>query len=106
MAKKIPIKKLEEIIDSMGGIKEFHRRMEQHRKDFEYFDTHHEELLRDYKEEWVAVYNEEVVTHDKDFLNLLKKMDKEVRSNVVIQYVTSKKMIWILPSTQYKEALI
>lgn len=98
MAKKIAAKELEKIIDSMGGITEFHRRMEQHQKDFEYFGTHHKELLRDYGEEWVAVYNEEVVAHNKDFLKLLGEMSKELRGNAVIQYVTAKRMTWILAS--------
>lgn len=96
MAEKINSKDLGEIIDSMGGIEEFHRRMEQHKKDNKYFDTYHQELLKAYPEEWCAVYNEAVVEHNKDFMNLLERMDKETRGNAVIQYVTARRIPLIL----------
>lgn len=96
MVKKMNPEELEKLIDSMGGIEEVSRSMEQPWKDFVYFDTYHQELLKSYPEEWVAVYNEEVVEHDKDYLTLISRIDNEVRRHAVLQHVTARKRPLIL----------
>ncbi len=96
MARKMSAKALEKAIDSIGGIDKFREGFERHRKDLLYFDEHRQELLRDYKEEWVAVYNGVVVGHNKDFVELISELSGEVRKDSVIQHLTTKKMTWIL----------
>lgn len=96
MTKKMSDGALKKAIDSAGGIDNLREGFERHRKDFEYFSTHREELLRDYKEEWVAVYNGAIVGHNRDFMKLIGELSSEVRKDSVIQHLTTKKMRWIL----------
>ncbi len=96
MVKKMSTKALENLINSLGGIDEFRKGFERHKRDNEYFDIHSQELLRDYKEEWVAVYNGIVVGHNRDFLKLLNKLSEEEKHSI-IRHLTTKKITWILP---------
>lgn len=96
MTKKMSSKSMKKLIDSMGGIEEVRGGFERHRKDFEYFSTHHQELLKSYPEEWVAIYNKAVIWHNNDFMDLMVNVDKETRSKAVVQHVTAKKRHMIL----------
>lgn len=96
MARKMSNKALEKLVESLGGVDEIRKGFERHRKDSEYFEEHSKEFLRDYKEEWVAVYNCKVVGHNKDFLELIGELSKEERENSVIHLITTRRMTWIL----------
>ena len=96
MSRKMGAEALRKAIDSAGGIDELKRGFERHRKDFKYFGMHRQELLRDYKEEWVAIYDSVIVGHNKDFMKLIGGLSSEVRKDSVIQHLTTKKMRWIL----------
>ena len=49
---------------------------QQYQRDIEYAETRHEELLRQYPEQWVAILNEEVVGSDSDVYRLINQLRK------------------------------
>ena len=68
------------------------------RRDVEYYEAHREELLKQYPEQWVAFFNEQVVGADPDYERLLDLLDeREVPSErVFIERVTDKDEVLIL----------
>ena len=67
-------------------------------KDGQFFDAHYEELLEKYPEQWVAVFDEQVVGAGFDFDQLLD--DLKARGlplgRTVIEKVTAENEVWIL----------
>ena len=69
-------------------------------KDGQFLDVHYEELLEEYPEQWVAVFDEKVVGAGPDFDRLLD--DLQARGlplgRIVIEKVTAEEEVWILVS--------
>ncbi len=68
------------------------------KRDMDYYETHREELLEQHPEQWVAIFNQEVVGAGADFdrvLDDLKQRDIPT-AHTYIQYVTCKDEILIL----------
>ena len=67
-------------------------------KDGQFLDAHYEELLEQYPEQWVAVFDEQVVGAGFDFEQLLD--DLKVRGlplgRIVIEKVSAENEVWIL----------
>ena len=65
--------------------------------DVEYLNAHYETLLDDHPEEWVAVYNQEVVGTHAEHRQLLKDLKAKgiSLSKVVIQRVTRDPEDWL-----------
>ncbi len=87
---------MQKFIDSMGGVREFACSMERFKKDCAYFDNHRQSLLDQYPEEWVIVYNEEVIYHYKSLDKLIKRTDGELRRSAAHQFITTRKRKLIL----------
>ena len=45
------------------------------RRDVTYYEAHREELLKQYPEQWVAFFNEQVVGADPDYERLLDEVE-------------------------------
>ncbi len=45
--------------------------LQRFKKDTAYYEAHHEELLQQYPEQWVAVYNQKVIGASPDYERLL-----------------------------------
>jgi hypothetical protein len=56
---------------------EIQRELERYRVDADYFDAHRSELLLRYPEQWVAVYNQEVVGAAGDIEELVKQLERK-----------------------------
>lgn len=70
------------------------------KKDTAYLDTHYEELLEKYPEQWVAIYNQQVVGAAPDFDELLTEL-QEVGipiERAVVEHLTGQEEVLILPS--------
>lgn len=76
---------------------EFNRRSEQREKNHDYFEKNIDMLRRDYPDEWVAIYNQEVVDHNKNYRRLKKQLEKDVIENPYVAYIDTKPRHWILP---------
>jgi hypothetical protein len=74
--------------------------LEQFRSDAQYFEEHREELLQQYPERWVAIYNQQVVGAAKDAKQLKRQLDRKgiKAGSVFRQYLTTKEELLILSS--------
>lgn len=68
---------LEKALKSVGGLDEFKRKREQFSRDLAFIDENRDKLLENYNENWVAIYNSEVVAHGKDYNNVLSQLEKK-----------------------------
>jgi hypothetical protein len=72
--------------------------LEQYRSDADYFDEPREELLAQYPEHWVAIYNQHVVGVAKDPKRLKRQLERKGNkpSRVYREYLTQKEELLIL----------
>lgn len=86
-------KLLEKALKSAGGLRELRRRVAQSARNLAFIDEKKDELLKLYDENWVAVYNSEIVAHEKNFKNLINKLNKAGLpfDEVTIEFMSSRK---------------
>lgn len=67
-------------------------------KNVDYYETHRAELLTQYPEQWVAIFNEAVVGADPDYEHLLDELKAQdlPLGKVFIQHATEKDELLIL----------
>lgn len=70
------------------------------KKDTAYLDAHYEELLEQYPEQWVAIYNQQVVGTGPDFEQLLKNLKAQgfPVGQLLVEHLTRQEEVLILPS--------
>ncbi|MGH2352049.1 MAG: DUF5678 domain-containing protein [Chloroflexota bacterium] len=73
--------------------------IERFTRDALYFEARQGELLRDYPEQWIAIFNEQVVATNLDFERLLDDVQAKgiPVEQVFIEQVTANEETWILP---------
>lgn len=73
--------------------------LERFKRDIDYYESHREELLKQYPEQWVAIFNEQVAGADTDFDRLLTVLDERrvPSERALIKRVTAKDEQLILP---------
>ena len=73
------------------------KELDHFRKDTKWYRDHYDELLKQYPDHWVAVYNEELVVasldQDELFAELKKKGPKATKA--YIQFLSTKDEMWI-----------
>lgn len=64
-------------------------------EDLDWAETHHSELLQRYREQWIAVYNKQVVAHG-DSLSRVKEeaRQKTGRKHIPVYFVDSVSNIY------------
>jgi hypothetical protein len=69
--------------------------------DMIYVEQHREELLRQYADRWIAVYNEQVVAAAKDLKRLIRSLERKGLSpgHVYREYLTENEDLLILFDT-------
>ena len=74
--------------------------LESFKRHTQYYETHREGLLNQYPEQWVSIFDEEVVGASPDFEQLLTDLEgKGVPiDRALFKYVTRKEELWILYS--------
>jgi uncharacterized protein DUF5678 len=65
---------IERNVDPKDIIGPEHRTIESFRADAKYVAEHEEQLLKDYADQWIAVYEGEVVAHGKNTRELMKQL--------------------------------
>ena len=68
------------------------------RRDVDYYQAHQEELLKQYPEQWVAIFNEQVVGAAADYYQVLDQVQAKRISvgRVFIERLTTKDELLIL----------
>ena len=74
--------------------------LERFTADAVYFDEHREELLEQYPEQWIAIYNKQVVGAAKDPKRLIKQLERRgiAPGHVFREYVSDKDDLLIVLS--------
>ena len=72
--------------------------LQRFRKDTAYYETHHEELLEKYPEQWVGIFDQQVVGASSDYEQLLADVEKEgvAIERTLFKHFTKKEELWIL----------
>ena len=72
--------------------------LERFNRDAAFYEAHREELLQQYPERWVAVYNQEIVVTAKDLEQLVVQLQRKgiPRGRAFVEYVTAKEELLIL----------
>jgi len=67
-------------------------------KNLEWFQSNYEDLKRQYKQEYIAIDDQQVLGHDSDIERLVEKMRREHGDlgAFVIEFLTDKKLQLIL----------
>ena len=72
--------------------------LERFKGDSSYYEAHHQELLEKYPEQWVAIYNEQVVGASPDYEQLLGDLEERgiPIERALFKQLTRKEELWIL----------
>lgn len=96
--RRLSQKELDKSLEELGGKEKFLEDSARHGRDVEFFEYHREELLEKHPDEWVAVYDVEVVDTGKDFLTLLSRLEEKgiPTSEAVIHFMDTDPKPFIL----------
>ena len=74
--------------------------LERFKKDTAYYEAQHEELLKKYPEQWVAIIDQQVVGASQDYELLLTKLQEKgvPIERTLFKHLTQKEELWILKS--------
>jgi len=83
---------LNDAIRSAGGKRKFNDRFNQSFNNYEFIESHREELLREYNGEWIAVYNSTVIAHDKKYNVLICRIEENGyhMEDTTLKFITDK----------------
>jgi len=70
---------------------------EEHDKNWSWFEKHYNELVEKFDGEFVAVYEQKVVDHDKELNALMKRIESKYSADrIFVDFVSSEKLTLIL----------
>ncbi len=77
---------------------ELQRELQRFKRDTQYYEAHRAKLLTQYPEQWVAVFNQQVVGAAPDFDQLLSILEQSgiPAERALIEHVTRKEELLIL----------
>ena len=77
---------------------ELQAELQRFKRDTQYYEAHWEELLTQYPEQWIAVFNQQVVGAAPDFEQLLVMLEQSgiPVERTLIEHVTRKEELLIL----------
>ncbi|MCK4362335.1 MAG: hypothetical protein KAW13_03535 [Dehalococcoidia bacterium] len=86
---------LSRAIELVGGRERFEKQAKQYRSDSEYLEQNQEELLQEYTDQWIAVYNGSVQAAANDAETLIKMIESKnlSTSEVLISFLSSKETV-------------
>ena len=69
-------------------------------RDIDYYESHYEELLQQYRKQWIAIYKQRVVGNDTDLDRLLQWFNQAGLpiEKAFIEHITAEEEVFILPS--------
>lgn len=80
---------------SIGGRKEFQRQFRQYSQSVDYIDRYRRELLKDYDNQWVAVYESKVIAHSKKYDDMVRIIARKKLpiGQVALKHLSSRRRI-------------
>ena len=70
---------------------------EEHDKNWSWFEKHYNELVEKFDGEFVAVYGQKVVDHDKELNALMKRIKSKYSADrIFVDFVSNEKLTLIL----------
>ena len=70
---------------------------DEHDKNWSWFKEHYDKLVKKFDGEFVAIYEQEVINHDKELSALMKRVKaKYPVQRVFVDFVSSEKLTLIL----------
>lgn len=70
---------------------------DEHDKNWSWFRVHYEELVKKFDGEFVAVYEQKIIDHNKELSVLMKRIEaKYPEEHIFVDFVSSKKLTLIL----------
>jgi hypothetical protein len=90
----VSAKLIKEALDSTGGKAQFARQYHQYSNSVLFIDEQRQDLLKKHDDEWIAVYNSEVVASTKKYDLLVRQVTrlKLPIKEVVIKFISSRKV--------------
>ena len=79
---------------------ELQAELQRFKQDTQYYEAHREDLLKQYPEQWVAIFNQQVVGAAPDFDQLLITLEQSgiPAERALIEHVTRREELLILRS--------
>ena len=69
----------------------------EHDKNWSWFREHYDELVEEFDGEFVAIYEQKVVDHDKEISSLMERIKKKYSlKQVLVDFVSKEKLALIL----------
>jgi hypothetical protein len=80
-------------------MEEAQKELDHFRKDTRWYNDHYEELLENYPDHWVAVYDQELVAASPDEDEMFAELKRKgvLATKAYITFLTTKDEIWIFP---------
>lgn len=77
---------------------ELRTELERFQRDIDYFEAHQQELLHQYPDAWVAIFNEQIVGKHTEFEQLLTDLEERgiPIEKVLVRHLTTREELLIL----------
>lgn len=81
----------------ISGMSEYVALFEEYERNWSWFRENYGELVKKFDGEFVAIYEQKIVDHDKELSNLMERIrEKYPEGNVFIDFVSREKLMLIL----------
>lgn len=94
----VPEERLREVIDSIGGPAVLHEKRRRFRANREYLEENHDQLTRQYPDEWVGIQHRQVKAHAKEASAVVRMLQEagEPLGGAVLHFMTTDDRAWLL----------
>ncbi len=74
--------------------------LERFKRDIDYYVSHQEELLGQYPDKWIAIFDQQVVGSATDFEQLLKDLSERgiPAERILVEHLSDEEELFILPA--------
>ena len=74
--------------------------LDRFKRDIDYYVSHQEELLGQYPDKWIAIFDQQVVGSATDFEQLLKDLSEHgiPAERILVEHLSDEKELFILPA--------
>lgn len=81
----------------MNFVSEYTVLFDEHDKNWSWFREHYEELVKKFDGEFVAIYEQKIIDHDKELSILMERIKaKHPEEQIFVDFVSSEKLTLIL----------
>lgn len=85
----------------ISGMSEYVALFEEYERNWSWFRENYGELVKKFDGEFVAIYKQKIVDHDKELSNLMERIrEKYPGENVFVDFVSREKLMLILEATK------